>query len=65
MSNMVVYAAVDEVLIKVGSIDCYLARDGTLLGVPTLSTHDAPRYLKVTNEGPGRLEVIVERRLPI
>ena len=56
------YTAVDELLVKVGWVDCYLTADGTLIGVPSLAAHDAPRYLKVSNEGNGRLEITVERR---
>jgi hypothetical protein len=58
------YAVGDEPLVRVGWVECFLTRDGTLIGVPSLSAHDTPRYLKVTNEGHGTLTVSVERRLP-
>ena len=56
------YAAVDWEVRKIGSVDCYVDRAGTLLGIPNLATFDAPIYLKVAPDGHGRLVVTIERR---
>jgi len=56
------HAVGDEPLVRVGWVECFLTKDGTLIGVPSLSAHDAPRYLKVSNEGPGTLTVTVGKR---
>jgi hypothetical protein len=59
------HAVGDEPLVRVGWVEVFMKRDGTLIGVPSLSAHDAPRYLKVTDESRHKLTVSVERSRPL